>query len=200
MDVVYSYFPLLDNPAFIDDPSPERHQEIMDKYPSGRSNYCLWTTYESMPLVALAYENAEEIYDHLMRFSKNQPSDYFNIEMSFAEYGYAVGLVPDLKHNIEMNNKLRMMMGKMPVTRDVKFLYSPLHFYHFGETNADVDVTGGTILFGLMDESEMEKPGDETNECIIVGEFEITDSGLFVQAMMEHIKEKSESLGYRRVF
>lgn len=185
MDTIYSYIPLLDDPALIEDTD---HNEIVNQYPDGRSNYCCWSEYESQPLVALVYKNAEEIYDHIMRFSKNQPNEYFDIELVFNDHGYAVGLIPNIEHNLIMTNKTRMMMGKAPVSGDVKLIYSPLHFFHQGPTEANLEIND-TLIFGLMDESDL----NNSNNCLIVDQFNISLNNIFVDSIMEQIVAEAEN-------
>lgn len=187
MNVVYSYIPLLEDPLTINYVDESQCDKLIAEHPDSLGEYCCWTMEDDIPVAIISYPNAEQIYNHLMRYCRNNPTEYFDLEYVASSRGYAVGLVPNVQHTINMMNKLRMMGGKIPLCEDIKLIYDPLHFYRDAPSIFNNHIKNELIL-GLIDSSNV---NSDLKDHMIIGKFQISEQNMFVDALMDSMDDST---------
>lgn len=163
--VVISYWPLIniDQPQIFNDKPIERIQEFLENSVEVHIDGCMWLLDEDMnPVPVLIMEQAVEVYEHLMRWCEQKPSEWFSVCIRpLSDNRYVVCLVPNINKSIErFRLSCFLLRGYVP-TGDAKFtvLYHALQFISEGNTAymGLKDKITPTLSIGFVDTNDVNK-------------------------------------------
>jgi hypothetical protein len=206
-----SYFPLIDTDGLIPGSytKPEEGMEDLQKrlnesHPTGRADGVMWVYYpfdvevidkDTAVIPVLIIERADEIVDHLIKWSENEIERRFNLYICGRQEGYLVMLAPDIQQSIQRWKSARFIFHEDAAPNDdFEILFSPLVVVcPHGQTYDQVKsrISNPTIL-GFIDPKKIDKnnPSNfDASNVRIVGPLEI--SGLGMENLIDGLFEEA---------
>lgn len=158
--VVVSYCPLLLPPSgkatySLDSGEANSITKHIDSLPSGVARGCLWVNEDKRVAPVLLYEEAREIYEHLVIWSEKKPDDWFEYILVERGERYALAVFPRINKSIERWRINYHLYTGFPVHPKAEFslLFKPLVFISqnkgvFGQIKVKL---GKKIVLGFLD-------------------------------------------------
>jgi hypothetical protein len=179
--IVVSYCPLLMPSAdqkLTYDPESNKANSIIkyiDSLPSGNAKGCLWVNEEKNVAPVFLYENAFEIYEHLVLWSEKEPEKWFEYVLVEKGDKYAIAVFPRVNKSIERWRMTYHLCTGFPIHPKAGFslLFKPLTFISqnkgvFGQIKVKL---GKKIVLGFLDWPSDTPPPDQSSVDLDVIKF-----------------------------
>ena len=178
---------------------------VIDESPSGMASACIWVQRDAdiasvSPI--LLYDNASNLVKHLLAWSENKPTDWFDLNFMEKDGKYLFALIPKIHKSIErFSISFQMKYGyPLPVDIDLSILFKSLYFVSGVNNtfNSVRDLVGKSINIGIMDTSGINKDNFQTSlektedsDVSWIGPFNIEDNKMmesYITSLIDSIK------------
>jgi hypothetical protein len=181
---------------------PEKLTEWLSSHPTGNAFGVLWMLDDDVPMPVLILERAQEIFEHLVAWTEESPSRWFDLAITVSRDRYALVLFPRLEKSVkrfEMAYEIRN--GRKPDSSQYQIVFHPLFFIsNPGATafSALRDRIGKTCKVGFLDKADVSDDPSKTDFSKIshVGPFDVkTEPGFPGVQYLEDLLKKEEEDG-----
>jgi len=168
--VMLGYMPLLYPNSSMIVSSIEDVEKILSTYQQPNIYGCAWAKNDNETMLLFVTNGlSKELYDHILWYSENNPTDWFTISYKLKGKGYNIGLFPNVANNCDRYRKnYKFIYGKELFAKDIKVIFQPL--ITFSPNNiafSKIDINDGNIIkFGFIDSSKISDglKGDDFND------------------------------------
>jgi hypothetical protein len=133
--IVISYFPLLRERTMIESPTENQFKDLVESLPfHSAADGCLWVLEDGSPVPVLLFEDAKEIYDHMVEWSEKEPEKWFKLHLAEDQGWYGFGVFPNPEMSVARYKLTRLALYEQFVGADDEYtlFYQPLSFFSNG--------------------------------------------------------------------
>jgi len=196
--LVVSYVPGLDldEPKFLN-AKPEEIKKHLPEMPDANIEGCVWFGTEEQGIMpGFIIEKAEEVRNHITRWSENKPKEYFYVSYYHDQENYAIGLFPNLEASKERNRLAYKIlhMKDLPDDTEYVFLFVPWLFLspkpgQFPMVVKEIEKKK-KLSVAFVEKSTFDPQHPEKMTYYTIDDIEISLDGYYIQ----HIKNELERM------
>lgn len=141
-------------------------------------------------------EDAKDIYDHIVRWSENQPQSWFAIESAVLGDKYALAFTPNLQVSLARFKANMKLLGESVNDGDhIMFIFKPIGFQSKPRSavakTAAAFAAQATAKVGFTNSSNVDKFTGQPHDAdaiYTVKDIQVVSGGSIAPAMVEEIK------------
>lgn len=157
--IMLGYMPLLYPDSSMIISSIEDVEKMLSTYQQPNIYGCAWAKNDSEAMLLFVTNGlSKKLYDHILWYSENDPTNWFTISYKLKGKGYDIGLFPNVVNNCNRYKKnYKIMYGKELSAKDIKVIFQPLTTFSPNNTAfSQIDIKDGDIIkFGFIDSSKI---------------------------------------------
>lgn len=202
-NIMLSYLPLVySTPGFnnITKDTIESVASVVDEsLKMSAADACMWVKIKDVVSPVFVMKKGDEIFDHLMWWSENSPSDAFTLEISINKEtnSYVICLPPNIDRSIDRFKKNMETLGlEGPKDGFGTILFNDLHFYSRYPKNDAVNIflkQSESDLY-IVDSKHMSSdPSSMMKYIKKIGKFGIVVDGMISSGRLQKYESEPDS-------